>query len=152
MDRRFAWAVVISPPVSGALTNVFLEILTLFTTVRDCWAPAPLCDYNQTLHLRVAAHSAMMGLAFGMIVGTPLMASLGRLLIGRLQAIGYKRLRHYVITGIGCGLLVSLVFNFGIPDPSRTQSSLMAGSIVFTPLAFAVAWLILRPDRARTTQ
>lgn len=145
MDRRLAWAVVISPPVSGALTNVLLEILTLWTTIIDCWAP--VCEDILTLYLRVAAHSAMMGVAFGTIVGIPLMASLGRLLIDRLQATGYKRLRHYVITGMGCGLPMSLVFNFGIPHPSPMKSHLMAGSIVFTTLAFAAAWLIRRPDQ-----
>lgn len=145
MARRFVWAVVIAPPVSGAVTNVLLGTLTYWTVISNCWGP--VCDNRFVLFLLVTARSAMTGLVFGTVVGIPLMASLGRLLIDRLQATGYKRLRHYVITGIGCGLPVSLVFNFGIPHPSPMKSHLMAGSIVFITLALAAAWLIWRPDQ-----
>lgn len=149
MVSRLLWAVVVAPPVSGALTSVLVDRPT-YWMIYECWR-GTCGDVLARLHLGIV-HSAPVGLMVGTIAGMPLMALLGAFLITQLHAHGCNRLRHYIVAGTGCGLLASLVLNLAMTDPSPVKSHLMASSIVFAILVFAMAWLVMRPDRARTTQ
>jgi hypothetical protein len=142
-------AAILAGPLGGAIFGIVQIILTAVSPLRDLFAGS-------------AVWMTLVTAVMGLILGTPIMLSLGLAVHHVFMARGWVSVLHYIVSGAITGMALALVvgqtglfiaLSSDLPPEIATPGNLES-TIWFLPAAalFGAAcalafWLLRRPDR-----